>query len=125
MQVNDLMSARYELGGRGPTAYDCMGLFIELCKRRGIILTQTSPEKEADRQIAIFDEAQANWTKIDQPEPGCAVAIRIGPWVSHLGMVMDDINFFIHADDGPGVAIERLDTPKWSKRIAGFYRYGN
>lgn len=121
--TNDLMGARYELGGRGPKAYDCLGLFMELCKRRGINMDKSSPEKEVDRHIAIIQESERNWFKLDKPEPGCAVAIRIGPWVSHLGMVMDDINYFIHADEGTGVSIERLDTIKWAKRISGFFRY--
>ncbi len=123
MIINDLLSARYELGGRGPNSYDCLGLFMELCKRRGVDIKADSPKKEADRQTAIFEESERNWLKLDQPESGCAVAIRIGPWVSHLGMVMDDVNYFIHADEGTGVSVERLDTMRWSKRIAGFYKY--
>lgn len=122
--IQDLMAARYEEGGRGPEAYDCFGLFAELCRRRGMpIPDHPTPADLAQRQSDIRIEAAAAWQELNFPEPGCAVLMRIGPWVSHIGMVLDGRDRFIHASRRCGIATTRLDDPRWKERIAGFYRY--
>lgn len=123
IRIDDLMSARYEEGGRGPDAYDCFGLFAELCRRRGLTIPDhPSPRDLAQRQSDIRAEAAEAWTELDAPEVGCAVAIRIGPYVSHIGMVLDG-GRFIHANHRTGVTVARLDDLQWRERIAGFYCY--
>jgi len=124
MEVSDLMTARYETGARGPAAYDCFGLFAELCRRRGLAIPDhPTPEQLSQREERIKGVASAEWERLEQPEDGCAVVLRIGPWMSHIGMVLDG-DRFIHASSRMGITIARLDDTRWVKRIAGFYRYG-
>lgn len=66
--------------------------------------------------------ASEEWEKLDGPEEGCGVAIRIGPFVSHIGMVLPD-GKFIHANQRTGITVARLDDVQWINRIAGYYRY--
>ena len=121
--IHDLMSARYEEGARGPDAYDCFGLFAELCRRSGFeIPDHPSPADREQIEEKIMAAAIADWQILREPEIGCAVAIRIGPWVSHIGMVIEG-NRFIHANEKTGVTVARLDDVMWVKRIVGFYRY--
>lgn len=121
--IDDLMSARYQEGARGPDAYDCFGLFAELCRRRGLAIPDhPSAHDLAQRQADIQSAAAAEWTALDAPETGCAVAIRIGPYVSHIGMVIEG-GRFIHANIRTGITVARLDDLQWRERIAGFYRY--
>lgn len=121
--VADLFLARYERGGRGPATFDCFGLFAEVCRRRGIELpTHPSPDDLRLREAAILDEA-AHWVALESPQPWCAVAFRIGPFVSHLGVVLADGLHFMHASRRVGIATDRLDSPLWAKRIAGYYRH--
>lgn len=121
--ILDLMAARYQEGGRGPDVYDCFGLFAELCRRRGLsIPDHPSPSDLRQRQSDIQTEASAQWHALDIPEVGCAVVIRIGPWMSHIGMVIEG-GKFIHANKSTGVTVTSLDDVQWVKRIAGFYRY--
>lgn len=123
MRIDDLMSARYEEGGRGPDTFDCFGLFAELCKRRGLAIPDhPTPTDLHQRQSDIMIAAAAEWLRLDAPEVGCAVVLRIGPWMSHIGMVLEG-GKFIHASKGSGITVARLDDVQWVKRIAGFYRY--
>lgn len=123
MQIADLMSARYEEGARGPDAFDCFGLFAELCRRRGQpIPDHPTPHNLEQREEEITAVAAAEWHPLDAPEVGCAVVLRLGPWMSHIGMVIEG-GKFIHASSRRGVTVQRLDAPEWQMRIAGFYRY--
>lgn len=124
MIISDLMFARYEEGARGPEAFDCFGLFAELCRRSGTpIPDHPTPADRKQCQIEINNFFDACWQRLDTPEVGCAVALRFGPWVSHLGMVLEG-GKFIHANQIAGVTVESLDDAQWCRRIAGFYRYG-
>lgn len=125
MDINDLLLSHYEEGGRGPDTFDCFGLFAELCKRRGQpIPDHPSPVPLSEREAEIVRAADAEWSQVNEPEPGCAVLLRIGPWVSHIGMVLDG-GRFIHASSKHGISVVRLDDVCWINRIAGFYRYGH
>lgn len=123
MDIADLMSARYEEGGRGPDTFDCFGLFAELCRRRGMAIPDHPTSADfRQRQCDIQIEAAAQWIELDTPEVGCAVVLRIGPWMSHIGMVLEG-GKFIHASKCSGITVARLDDVMWTQRIAGFYRY--
>jgi cell wall-associated NlpC family hydrolase len=119
--LNDLFFAHYVAGGRGPQAFDCFGLFREVCRRRGVLVPEhPTPMDLADREFAIVSVA-ATWRRLAAPQPWCAAVFRIGPFVSHLGVVLDDGLRFIHASRGSGIAIEPLASPRWAQRIAGYY----
>ncbi len=129
MIISDLFKAPFVEGGRDAKGFDCFGLFQELCRRRGSPvpeqLSPSFPPQGEEREAEMLARAsQCEWHPIDSPEPGCAVAIRVGPWVSHVGMVLDDGVSFIHTNAKTGVIVTPLDHPVWSKRIAGFYRHG-
>lgn len=125
MRVDDLIGKPYQRDARGPDAYDCAGLLLELCCRRGDpIPCVVSPdsEKECDAAINAAIE-RGELQQLAVPEPGCVVTFRIiAPFVSHLGMVLEG-GRFIHTRKGANVCIERLDSIVWRSRIAGFYRH--
>lgn len=123
IRIDDLMSARYEEGGRGSDTFDCFGLFAELCRRRGLAIPDhPTPADLHQRQSDIMIAAAAEWNRLEAPEIGCAVVLRIGPWMSHIGMVLAE-NKFIHASKHSGITVVHLDDVQWVERIAGFYRY--
>jgi cell wall-associated NlpC family hydrolase len=127
MKIDDLIGKPYQKEARGPDAFDCFGLFAELCRRRGdSIPPEVSPERVEDRAAAIAAAIErGEWRQLDAPEPGCAVVMRIiPPFVSHLGMVLDG-GRFIHTREGMNVAIERLSSVVWRSRIAGFYTHSS
>jgi cell wall-associated NlpC family hydrolase len=123
MDISDLLMAQYQEGGRGPDAFDCFGLFAELCRRRGLYIpNQPSPESLSAREAEIYDVAENEWIRLQHPEEGCAVLLRIGGWVSHIGMVLEG-GRFIHASKHTGITVARLDDVQWIERNAGFYRH--
>lgn len=129
MKIDDLFQAPFVEGGRDAKGYDCFGLFQELCRRRNAPvpeqLTPSFPPEGEGRAAEMLTRAeQCGWKPITTPVPGCAVAIRFGPWVSHLGMVLDDGMSFIHTNEKAGVTVTKLDDPRWKQRIAGFYQHG-
>lgn len=122
----DLIGKPYAHGGRGPEAYDCFGLFAELCRRRGLALPPepNPPTREGEAAAIQAAIARDRWRRLDAPEPGCAVVFRIvPPYVTHIGMVLDDRMRFVHVRQGTDVTIERLSGPLWASRIAGFYAH--
>ena len=126
MLINDLFLVPFVPGGRDSKGYDCFGLFQELCRRRGIPVPEQEmpsfpPEGEVRSAEILSRSHECGWRKVESPVVGCAVALMIGGWVSHLGMMLDDGISFIHTNERVGVAVNRIDDPKWVKRIAGFY----
>jgi cell wall-associated NlpC family hydrolase len=121
----DLLGIPYKFNGRDLEGLDCWGLCLETCRRAGLDL----PEYEAQGNGAsiidsLIEEKKEFFQKIDRPEPYCLVTFFIKrPFVSHIGMVMEDCLSFIHALQGRNVAVERLDHRFWQGRIEGFYKW--
>ncbi len=121
--LGDLFRAGYAIGGRGPAAYDCFGLFREVQRRVGVDLPDVASPAAMAERACLIEVGARDWQPLPAPEPWCAVAIRVGRWVSHLGVVLDDGVHFLHATRATGVTRARLDDPRWASRIAGYYRW--
>lgn len=126
MNINDLFLAPYEKNGRGPERFDCFGLFREIAARRGVVVPdRPTPVALRECEAAILAGIDAEgWQPLAAAVPWCAAALRVGPWVAHVATVMEDGVHFIHTTHAHGVTVQRLDSPKWAGRIAGFYRWG-
>ena len=140
--LGDMVGVPYIYKGRDPkNGIDCYGLVIEAARRLGyqspdyddpIFISQIAGKnKEAGDAAAeykvfpteiVFDDY---FTKIENPEPGCLVLLCvIPPYVTHIGVVLDDCNQFIHsASKNKNVCIERLNAISWRHRIKGFYKW--
>lgn len=123
---SDLIGKDFQYGGRGPEKYDCYGLAIEVCRRANITIPdEISRTDETEKHNAIEDaKASGKWERIELPQPFCIVAIRIRPpYVSHLGVVLENCRDFIHTGERRRVTIEKLDSPFWNRRIEGYYKW--
>lgn len=62
------------------------------------------------------------WQRTEQPRAGDLLILRIAmrPW--HCALMLDSMHF-LHAAPGDSTVIERLDTPRWARRIEGIYRH--
>lgn len=120
----DLIGTPFKYGGRSPDkdgALDCYGVVVEMGRRRGL----NFPERQFSEDLAVNHALMAcqmdEWKRIEGPEPGSVVLIRILGKASHVGFVLDGFSF-IHAWEGSnGVVVEPLED--WEKRIEGFYQY--
>lgn len=121
-EYRDLVGASFAWGGRGPDAFDCYGLVMELHRRRGIALPDyRSPTDGAEggKISAMMTMGLQLWKETPKT-PGALIMIRL-PFSSHVATVIDDLRM-IHTWEGSGgVVIERIAT--WKHRIQGFYEY--
>lgn len=62
------------------------------------------------------------WEKVETPAEGTLVILRLvgRPW--HCALMLDSLHM-IHALEGVGTVVERIDTMLWRNRIEGMYRY--
>ena len=118
----DLLGKPFVEGARGPEAYDCVGLAMELERRRGAVLpAYLSDAAELHRQLAAggaFSECE----RLPFPTAGCAVLMRsLGGPARHIGVMLDPVRM-IHASlPAKSVVIEALARSLWGARVLGFY----
>jgi cell wall-associated NlpC family hydrolase len=121
-KYGDLVGLPFKDGGRGPKAYDCWGLAVELFRRQGMHLHDYQCSSEATKQVArCMATGILDWQKLDKPEAGALVMIRMldEGWANHCGIYLAH-DKFIHAySEETGVVIDRIK--RWGPRIIGYY----
>ena len=123
IDLSDLIGKPFKYYGRGPRAFDCYGLIKEVLNRAGYEL----PDKKTFIEMRLRNDALQKGreyvVELSKPEPYCIVAFRVeGPLVGHVGVVLEDINKFIHIQTKKRCCIEKLDHPLWRSRIEGYYK---
>lgn len=114
--------------GRGPAAYDCWGLVMEVYRQTwGIELPDYAADgSRAFRAVAAatIEGERGAWIELAQGEerPGDVVMLRRFGRPLHLGVVLPQRRF-LHADDPGGVSCPRYDAMAWRSRVLGFYRH--
>jgi cell wall-associated NlpC family hydrolase len=117
----DLLGKRWLEGARGPDAYDCVGLVLEIQRRRGIPVPEyVSSEAEFHRQFGQ-DASFAECPRLEAAQPGCIVLLKMGANQHHLGVMVDRYRMVHTAEGSQGVCIERVLDPRWARRIVGYY----
>ncbi len=118
------LDKKYEMGGRGPDAFDCYGLCQVIYKEKnGVILPQLwTPINAKDKNELFQEQSNALCCRLEKQRAWCIIAFCFYPeWVTHLGIVVDDVNKFIHIMRHRTVSIERFDVDPWSRKVEGFY----
>jgi cell wall-associated NlpC family hydrolase len=125
----DLIGVPFLARARGPAAFDCFGLVLELQRRLGVdIPNNESPEQSAAH--AVFSALELHrWERIGQ-QPGAVVLFDM-PFrdadgrrrlaKTHCGVVINPLDFIHSWEQTGGCTTERLS--EWNHRIAGFYRF--
>jgi cell wall-associated NlpC family hydrolase len=122
--VSDLLGKPFKYGGRGPLEYDCYGLCMEICKRRGIALPDFGSSPSATWIHRMISDKKELFVELKKPEPGALVTFWIRPgYTTHLGVILEDGTSFMHILQKEKVIIERIDSKLWAHRITGFYNY--
>lgn len=119
--------------GRGPDAFDCWG-FVRaiLAAERGVVLpdyaeaytTADAPDSVAQ---AVTVGLSAGWQPVAEPQAFDLLILRIAgrPW--HCALLVNGVQFIHCAPPNlhgvqQGSCVDRLDSPRWSRRIDGFWR---
>src|SRR5574343_1046251 len=113
----------YKLGGRDRSGIDCWGLVRLIHKEQmGVDLPAFADVISLEDQAETISREKEGWNPVVIEQAGDVVLFNILGNATHVGIVTRP-GFFIHAFENQDVRVERLDSAKWKKRIAGIYRY--
>ena len=123
IDVSHLVGIPWIKRGRDMTGMDCLGIVIAARQMVGkktpdYNYDEIDPEK-IDRDFRAF-----GFVRLGRAHPFCLVTfMSVPPFSSHLGVVLDDCQTFLHnRSGGPGRAcIERLDSPVWRRKTTGYF----
>jgi hypothetical protein len=117
----DMVGKPFRRGARGPDEYDCWGVLQAILRRMGHSPTDYPTSPELVLQV-IADEWEP--IRIDQLLPGDGILLRSTDpaYEWHIGVAVDPWNM-LHAREGAGVCVERIEGPAYKRRLLGFYRY--
>jgi cell wall-associated NlpC family hydrolase len=128
----DLIGIPFRWGGRGPDAYDCFGLLIEMNRRWwGVeVPDHATFKKLSEVELAMARGRQKLWRPVPELGPGVSVQFRIKGHAAHVGFMLDD-DWFLHTwEVSGGVLAERLSRDGWEDRLyrkhpddSGGFRY--
>jgi hypothetical protein len=127
--IRNLIGSPWIAGARGPEAYDCWGLFLEVQRTQ---FNRELPEipvdalnvKEVLHAFSHHPERQ-RWQKVKQPVEGDAILMRQARYPVHIGVWLDiDSGGVLHAVQHAGVVYQTpkaLEAHGW--RIEGNYSF--
>jgi cell wall-associated NlpC family hydrolase len=104
--VQDLIGKPYQLGARGPDAFDCWGLCAEVYRRGGIVLPEFRAEcmTHAQRAALVDDLADDHVDLVHLPDDWCFVYVRRE---GHIGVHWR--GSVLHCARPHGTVLQRLD----------------
>lgn len=126
MWSDDWVGLAYRELGRGPEAYDCLGLFLALQRERhDRTLFDPLCTMTAAARMRLADQMRHEWRQVDVASEGAALVFRVRGMELHVGYALNERQM-IHAcgDVGESV-IEDFITGNMSRRLEGIYVYAN
>jgi cell wall-associated NlpC family hydrolase len=127
LNVTDLIGIPYVRNGSDLNGFDCFSLVQEVYRRIGKEIPNINFPEEIALISELGEEKKDELTdKIDSPEPYCLVTFRtVGDFVSHIGVVLEDCNTFIHTTKRKNVTVEKLDSMLWKQKVKEFRKWKN
>lgn len=126
MNYNKYIGLPYATNGRDESGIDCWGLVRLFYKQEYAIELPSYTEEYSGaydtRILEMMDQYKNNWSQVQTPEVGSVIVFNILGEPFHVGIYIGE-DKFIHARDGMDSVIESVNSPKWSKRIEGYYKY--
>ena len=126
MNYNKYIGLPYAANGRDEQGIDCWGLVRLFYKQEYNIDLPSYTEEYSgaydERILSIMDEYKPNWSQIDTPQVGSVIVFNILGEPFHVGVYIGE-DKFIHARDGMDSVVESVNSPRWAKRIEGYYSY--
>ena len=118
----------YKHGGSDSDGINCYGLGkLFYFQEFGIELFDYRYDENWDKKgfNYIQEKYRSQWQKIEKPEAYCGVGFRLpGHSIEHhLGIVLPDLNTFLHSPLNQESRVESLAHPIWGKAVTGFYRH--
>jgi len=126
MNYNKYIGLPYAANGRDEQGIDCWGLVRLFYKQEYNIDLPSYTEDYSgaydERILSIMDAYKPSWSQVDAPQVGSVIVFNILGEPFHVGVYIGE-DKFIHARDGMDSVVESVNSPKWAKRIEGYYTY--
>jgi hypothetical protein len=126
MKFDKYIGLKYKEKGRDTDGIDCYGLVRLVYKNEyDIDLPSFSEEYTSDddqRLQELISQYKEGWEEVQTPEEGCIVLFKVMGFESHMGVCVDSQNF-LHVREGLDSVLEPFSTPRWKKRIVGYFKY--
>ncbi len=129
--VADLIGTPFlERGRTRADGFDCWGLAREVWRHYGIEVPsyaeayQVTSDRDEIARLLNTELPKTPWREIPATEaaPGDGVLFRIAGQPLHVGVLVAP-GFFLHTDRQTGAVVDRLQAPRWARRVVGIYRY--
>ena len=126
IDISKYLGIPYKHLGSDWTGINCYGL-VRLFYKKELGISIPDYEYDANWCSRGFDWIQkyykVNWIKIDAPERYCAVGFKLPSYKveHHLGIVLHDLDMFLHSPFNMAVCVSRLSQPIWKRSISSFY----
>jgi len=128
MDYNNYIGLPYESNGRTRSGVDCWGLVrLFYAEQLDIELPDYSELYSGawDPQLSeVINLHKSGWTETSDAQPGDVCLFNIYGEPAHVGVYVG-ARRFLHAREGRDSVVESLDSPQWSRRFGGFYRYSS
>ena len=117
--------------GRTRAGVDCYGLlWLVLSEQFGVSVPSyaenyaTAIDKEEVGALMRGELLTPRWSKVADAEAraGDGIMISLSGLPYHVGVVVDP-PYFLNVLRGTACALERWTSPRWNRRVEGFYRY--
>lgn len=124
--ANSFVGIPYKVGGRDRNGCDCWGLVhLVLDEHYKINVPKfdgaCAPTAEEAERLMSYNMPLVNVYVPETPKEGDIVILKIRNMPCHVGVYLGG-GLMLHTLFEHDSAIERVDSPKWAKRIEGFYR---
>jgi len=125
--IKDLIGVPYRNKGRDLLGADCWGLLRLFYIHEIGFLLPSYDEFYVDAfdkmaTSTAIKEFSNDWTKVDIPQYGDGIKLRLMGHPCHVGVYLGNSEF-LHTQTGHNSCIDRLDSVKWRHRIEGYYRH--
>lgn len=111
--------------GRGPEAYDCLGLYLAVYAARfGVTIPDPAITRLGSaRQDRAWRTIDGLGARVDQAQEGDALLFLMGGRSLHIGYALNRRDMLHLESDQAMSCIETWRSTRWQGRLKGIYRY--
>lgn len=117
----------YLAHGRDRNGWDCWGLLRTVyAEQFGIELPSYAGDyadpNDGATVVPVVTTELPSWLPVSDPQPGDALLVAMLGHVAHVALHVEGQRM-LHALEGYGTRIERIESGSWKRRIRGSYRH--